>query len=171
VTTEVTVDGEVDLHEIYRVAARRLTAQIYGLTGDYAEAQDAVHEAFARALARPSLLRGLASPEAWLRTVAMNVARSRHRRRVLFDRLARAGRLRAEEVVPSLSPDHVALVAALQRLPRVVREAVVLHYIADLPVAEVATTLGCSVEAVKTRLLRGRRALATDLGDKEATNA
>ena len=165
------MDGEVDLHEIYRVAARRLTAQIYGLTGDFAEAQDAVHEAFARALARPSRLRGMASPEAWLRTVAMNVARSRHKRRMLFDRLARAGRLPHDEIVPSLSPDHVALVAALQRLPRAIRETVVLHYIADLPVAEVATTLGCSVEAVKTRLLRGRRALAAYLGEREGTHA
>ncbi|GIF63376.1 RNA polymerase sigma24 factor [Asanoa ishikariensis] len=165
------MDGDVDLHELYRVAAPRLTAQMFGLTGDYAEAQDAVHEAFARVLARPARLRGVDNPEAWLRTVAMNVARSRHRRRALFDRLVRTGRLPRDEVAPPLSPDHVALVAELQTLPRVVREAVVLHYIADQPVAEVASALGCSVEAVKTRLLRGRRALAVALTDREATRA
>ncbi|SNT64637.1 RNA polymerase sigma-70 factor, ECF subfamily [Asanoa hainanensis] len=76
-----------------------------------------------------------------------------------------------DEVAPPLSPDHIALVAALQTLPRAVREAVVLHYIADQPVAEVAAALGCSVEAVKTRLLRGRRALAAALTDREATRA
>ncbi|MDG4824606.1 sigma-70 family RNA polymerase sigma factor [Asanoa sp. WMMD1127] len=169
--TEVTVDGDVDLHELYRVAAARLTAQLFGVTGDYAEAQDAVHEAFARVLARPGRLRGVDNPEAWLRTVALNVARSRHRRRVLFERLARTGRLRRDDVVAPLSPDHVALVAALQTLPRPIREAVVLHYIADQPVAEVAGTLGCSVEAVKTRLSRGRRALAAAITDQEATRA
>ncbi|MEV4538750.1 hypothetical protein AB0J82_33745 [Asanoa sp. NPDC049518] len=63
-TTEVMVDGDVDPHELYRVAAPRLTAQLFGLAGDNAEAQDAVHEAFARVLARPALLRGVASPVA-----------------------------------------------------------------------------------------------------------
>ncbi|WP_203714940.1 RNA polymerase sigma factor [Asanoa siamensis] len=157
-----------DLREVYHASVARLTAQIFGLTGDLAEAQDAVQEAFARALAKPAALRGVQYPEAWLRTVAVNVVRTRHRRRALFDRLARSGRLRAETVVPGMSPDHVMLVAALHRLPRAVREAVVLHYLADLPVAEVAATLGCSVEAVKTRLVRGRRALAAELGDREA---
>jgi RNA polymerase sigma-70 factor (ECF subfamily) len=154
----------VHLREIYESSAARLVAQLYGLTGDFAEAQDAVQEAFARALARPSRLRGVDNPEAWLRTVAMNIARSRHRRRSIFARLARTGHLTPSDV-PAISPDRVALVAALQKLAPRVREAVVLHYIGDLSVAEVAATLGCSVEAVKTRLVRGRRALAQLLQD------
>jgi RNA polymerase sigma-70 factor (sigma-E family) len=154
----------VHLREIYEASAGRLVAQLYGLTGDFAEAQDAVQEAFARALARPGRLRAVDNPEAWLRTVAMNIARSRHRRRAIFDRLVRSGRL-DPVAVPPISSDRVALVAALQRLPRRIREAVVLHYIADLPVAEVATVLGCSADAVKTRLARGRRALAEHMGD------
>src|SRR5262245_49384014 len=105
----------VQLREIYEASAARLVAQLYGLTGDFAEAQDAVQEAFARALARPSRLRGVGNPEAWLRTVAMNIARSRHRRRSLFERLARSGQLTAREV-PAISPDRVALVTALQKL-------------------------------------------------------
>ena len=152
------------LEEIYAATAGRLVAQLYGFTGDFAEAQDVVQEAFARALARPSRLRDVDDPEAWLRTVAFNLARSRHRRRVFFDRLSRSGRIAGPTETPAISPDHVALVAALQRLPRTIREAVVLHHIADLPVADVAGALGCSVDAVKTRLVRGRRALALDLG-------
>jgi RNA polymerase sigma-70 factor (sigma-E family) len=159
---------DVHLREIYEASAARLVAQLYGLTGDFAEAQDAVQEAFARALARPGRLRGVDNPEAWLRTVAMNIARSRHRRRAVFDRLVRSGRLDPTAAAPSISADRVALVAALQRLPRKVREAVVLYYIADLPVAEVAAVLGCSTEAVKTRLARGRRALAEQMRDAVA---
>jgi RNA polymerase sigma factor (sigma-70 family) len=131
------------LEEIYAATAGRL-AQLYGLTGDFAEAQDVVQEAFARALARPSRLRDVDDPEAWLRTVAMNLAGSRHRRRAFLDRLSRSGRLAGPTPAPPLSPDHVALVAALQRLPSVIRETVVLHHIADLPVADVARVLGCS---------------------------
>ena len=94
-------------------------------------------------------------------TVAMNLARSRWRRRRLFDTLVRAGRVeRTPESVPGISPDRVALVAALQRLPRATREALVLHHLADLPVAEVAAVTGASVGTVKSRLSRGRTALA-----------
>ena len=49
------------------------------------------------------------NPEAWLRTVAVNVARSRFRRTVVFHGLiSRTGP--PADVVPGLSPDHVALV-------------------------------------------------------------
>jgi RNA polymerase sigma factor (sigma-70 family) len=165
------VDPDIDLRDLYAASVGRLVAQLYGMTGDFAEAQDAVQEAFARALSRPAGVRGVDNPEAWLFRVALNIARSRHRRRVLFDRIVRSGRLRAADATPPLSPDHVVLVAALQRLPRATREAVVLHHIADLPVAEVATILRCSVESVKTRLLRGRRALAEYLRDTEMENS
>lgn len=166
------MDEREYVREVYAVSAGRLVAQMFALTGDYAEAQDVVQEAFVRALARPSRLRQVDNPEAWLRTVALNVARSRHRRRVIFDRLVRTGRVdRPRGQVDGLSPDHVALVTALQRLSRDVRTTVVLHHIADLPVAEVARALGCSVEAVKTRLVRGRRALAEHLVDKPAPSS
>ncbi|MEH1015849.1 sigma-70 family RNA polymerase sigma factor [Micromonospora sp. CPCC 206060] len=160
------MDGQAQVQEVYAASAARLVAQLFAVTGDYAEAQDAVQEAFVRVLARPGRLRQVDNPEAWLRTIALNVARSRYRRRAVFDRLVRSGRLTpADRGVPELSPDHVVLVAALQRLPRATRETVVLHHLADLPVADVAQALGCSVEAVKTRLVRGRRALATDLAE------
>ena len=165
------VNPELDLRDVYAASAGRLVAQLYGMTGDFADAQDAVQEAFARALSRPAGLHGVDNPEAWLCRVAMNIARSRHRRHLLFDRIARSGRLRGSETTPPLSPDHVALVAALQRLPRATRETVVLHHIADRPVAEVAAILGCSVESVKTRLVRGRRALAEQLGETDKENS
>lgn len=67
--------------------------------------------------------------------------------------------------MPGVSADHVALIAALRRLPYGQRAAVALHYLADLPVAEVAETLQVSVGTVKSRLSRGRAALAALLGD------
>ncbi|GIG90862.1 RNA polymerase sigma24 factor [Plantactinospora endophytica] len=163
------MDGQQAIRDVYAASAARLVAQLFAVTADYAEAQDAVQEAFVRALARPGRFRQVDNPEAWLRTVALNVARSRFRRRIRLDRLIRSGRLAgAERDGPELSPDHVALVAALQRLPRATRETVVLHHIGDLPVAEVAAALGCSVGAVKTRLVRGRQALAGHLAEPGA---
>jgi RNA polymerase sigma-70 factor (ECF subfamily) len=76
---------------------------------------------------------------------------------------------RPERTVPGTSPDRVALVQALRRLPRRTREAIVLHHIADLPVDEVAAVLGVSAGTVKSRLSRGRAALARHLADEPNT--
>lgn len=155
------MSGHEAVREAYHLYYRRLVAAVYGLTGNHAEAQDIVQETFARALARHRQFLDVASPEAWLRTVALNLARSRWRRRKLFDTLVRAGRVeRTPESVPGISADRVALVAALQRLPHATREALVLHHLADLPVAEVAKLTRTAVGTVKSRLSRGRVALA-----------
>ena len=69
-----------------------------------------------------------------------------------------------------LSPDHVALVEALRRMPVELREVITLHHVADLPVAEVARTLGVPDGTVKTRLARGRAQLAELLSDREESN-
>jgi RNA polymerase sigma-70 factor (ECF subfamily) len=158
------------VREAYELYSGRLVAQAYALTGDYGEAQDVVHEAFARALSRPDRFAEVAAPEAWLRTVVLNVFRSRYRRRLAFDRLVRLGRVERQPAdTPGISPDRLALVAALQQLPRGTREVLVLHHLADLPVVEVADFLQVSVSAVKTRLTRGRLALAALLDERDGS--
>jgi RNA polymerase sigma-70 factor (ECF subfamily) len=160
------------VRQAYQAYYRRLVAALYALTGDYADAQDLVQEAYARALARPRTFLDVADPEAWLRTVAVNLARTRWRRRRLFDTLVRTGRVaRTPDSVPGVDPNRVALVAALQKLSRPTREAIVLHHLADMSVYEVAEALGVPVGTVKARLSRGRTMLAALLSDRidEAT--
>ncbi|MFG1658030.1 RNA polymerase sigma factor [Micromonospora chersina] len=157
-------DGEL-ISELYAGCFRRLVVQLYAVTGDLSEAQEAVQEAFTRALAAPRRLAGLDNPEAWLRRVAVNVARSRHRRRRVLDTLLR--RLGPPPTVADRSPEHLALLAALRALPEGQRQALALHYLVDLPVDEVAMTLGVSPGTVKSRLSRGRQALAALLADSD----
>ena len=64
-----------------------------------------------------------------------------------------------------LADDRLALMTALRRLPVAQREAIALHHLADLPVAEVALTLGVPEGTVKARLSRGRDALAVLLSE------
>jgi RNA polymerase sigma-70 factor, ECF subfamily len=155
------------VRQAYQAYYRRLVAALYALTGDYAEAQDLVQEAYARALARPRAFLDVADPEAWLRTVAINLARTRWRRRRLFDTLVRTGRVtRTPDSVPGADPNRVALVAALQQLSRPTREAIVLHHLADMSVYEVAEALGVPVGTVKARLSRGRAMLAALLNER-----
>ena len=164
--------SDIEIQELYAASYRRLLGQLIGVTGNVAEAEDVVQEAFVRGLDHPRRLLGADNPEAWLRTVAVNIARTRWRRRKLFDTLVRTGRvLRTPESVPGADPNRVALVAALQKLSRPTREAIVLHHLADLSVYEVAQALGVPVGTVKARLSRGRAILAkllSELADEPA---
>ena len=60
--------------------------------------------------------------------------------------------------------------AALRQLPAAQREAIALHYLADLPINEVAAATGVPVGTVKARLSRGRAALAVLLADTPDTS-
>jgi RNA polymerase sigma factor (sigma-70 family) len=161
-------DDEDAIRLLYQTSFRRLVGQLYAVTGDLAEAEDVVQEAFVRAVSRPREFTGVVDPQAWLRTVALNVARNRFRRRWVFDRLFRAGRLGSVDVVPEMTPDRLDLVTALRALPYRVRAALVLYHLVDLPIDDVAVALGARPNTVKSWLARGRAALAKELGDWEA---
>ncbi|MBP6523904.1 sigma-70 family RNA polymerase sigma factor [Ornithinibacter sp.] len=59
--------------------------------------------------------------------------------------------------------ERAAVVQALRALPRRQRDCVTLRYYYDLPIADIAATLGLSVNTVKTHLHRGLEALGTTL--------
>jgi RNA polymerase sigma-70 factor (ECF subfamily) len=149
-----------DFSEFYAAHFHSLTVQLFAHTGDVNEAQDVVQEAFCRALARWSRLVTYDDPVAWVRRVAWNLATSRWRRvRTAMTFVSK----QREELVPEPSPDRVMLVAALSRLPERQRRAVVLHYLADLPLSTIAAELGVAEGTVKSWLHRARTALAEQL--------
>lgn len=163
------VDG---FDEFYRSSRQRLLGFVYVLTGDLAEAQDAVQEAYVRAWQRWSTVSAYEEPEAWVRVVASRIAVSRWRS--LRSRARAYLRHGATETVPGPDPDTVDVVAALRRLPEEQRTAIALYYLVGMPVAEVARQTDAPVGTVKARLSRGRAALAgllavSDL--KEAADA
>jgi RNA polymerase sigma-70 factor (ECF subfamily) len=161
------VDDVEFVRELYDASYRRLLGQLVGVTGSLAEAEDVVQEAFVRALDRAGTVRRADNPEAWLRTVAVNLARSRWRRVRRFAGLA--PRLVDQPEQRETTTDRVALLGALRRLPAAQREAIALHHLADVPVHEVAATLGVPVGTVKARLSRGRAALAALLAEPVPT--
>lgn len=150
--------------EFYAAHFRPLTIQLFAYTGDMATAQDMVQEAFCRALARWKQVADMHDPAAWVRRVAWNLATSRWRRARTAMQFARRQR---EEHVPAPSPDRVALTQALSTLPPQQRRAVILHYLADLPINDIARQEGVAAGTVKSWLHRGRAALAAALTEKE----
>jgi len=66
--------AERDFGEFYAGNYGRLVIQVYAVTGNLADAEDAVQEAFARASVRWGRVGGYNSPEGWVRRVALNLA-------------------------------------------------------------------------------------------------
>ena len=156
----------LDFDALYAASYRRLVVQLYALCGDLGDAEDAVQEAFVAAIRKQRVLAAVDNPEAWLRTVALNRLRNHWRHSKVAQRLL--VQVPGPRATLDLSPDHVALVAALQQLDATSREVVVLHHLAGLPVGEVAHQLGMAEGTVKSRLSRSRARLAGLLDDKEA---
>ncbi|RJK94187.1 SigE family RNA polymerase sigma factor [Vallicoccus soli] len=149
----------------YERWVRPLTGQLYAMTGDLAEAQDVVQEAFAKAWEHRARLDAEAAPQAWVRTVAWRLAVSRWRR--TRNALTAWHRRADDQPVPPPSEDHAALAAALRLLPAEQRRAVVLHHLCDLSVEQVAAETGAPTGTVKARLSRGRAALAAHLAQDD----
>src|SRR4051812_723664 len=153
----------VDLDELYHASYRRLVVQIYAICGDLAAAEDAVQDAFVTALRKESRFARIKNPEAWVRTVALNSVRHGWRHASVVRRYQ--ARVPGPQGPVDVGPEHVAIVTALGELDAGQREAVVLHYLSDLPVADVAAQLGVPEGTVKSRLARARHRLAGLLDD------
>jgi RNA polymerase sigma-70 factor (ECF subfamily) len=153
----------------YRGTVRRLTRYAFGLTGDPGESQDLVQEAYARAWQHWRRVSAYDDAEAWLRLVVNRLAKDRWRR--LAVRRAAAAGAPPEPSVPGPSEETVLLVAAMRQLPFDQRQALVLFHLMDRSLADIAAETRTNVSTVKSRLTRGRAALAAMLGTSTVTNA
>jgi len=149
----------------YEASYSRVATLVAAMLGDRQQAEDIAQEAFARALIRWKRVGTYDAPEAWVRRVAQRLVidagrRAQHAIRVSA-LLAAAQRGRAE-------PDPLtstALSIALMRLPLHQRQVLVLYYLADLPVDEIARDVGIPAGTVRTRLAAARHRLEQELGE------
>jgi len=148
--------------EIYAAHYGDLTVQLYAYFGDRQEAQDVVQEAFCRAYAKWRTMSRYGDPVAGVRRIAWNLAVSRWRRRRTVRTFLRRQRP-VEPHVDGPGPERVALIAALATLPDHLRRAIVLRYLGDLTVAEIADREGVPEGTVKSWLHRARQTLAARL--------
>jgi RNA polymerase sigma-70 factor (ECF subfamily) len=143
----------------YAATSPRLVGQLFAMTGNIAEAEDALQEAYVRAWQRWPKISAYDNPEAWVRSVAYKLCVNAWRKS--RNRLAAHHRAAPRtEAAPELSPDLTALVQALRHLPDRQRRVLVLHYLADLSVEQIAREAGIAAGTVKSHLARGRTALA-----------
>lgn len=160
---EVQVPGEYDA--FYREEYPSVVALTYGLGGSTWAAEDLAQEAFLRAHRDWERVGQMASPSAWVRRVAINLAMSRFRRL----RAEASARLRLTPVsfsVDRTAADHEAFWGQVRRLPARQAQAIALHYIDGLSVSEIGEVLEVADGTVKALLHQGRTRLARQLAAK-----
>lgn len=146
------------LERLYREQGDRMWRAVLAFAGDPEVASDAVAEAFAQALRRGDAIR---DAERWVWRTVFRVAAGELKVRARTLPPDREGVYEMEE--PAWE-----LIAALAKLSKRQRGAVVLHHAAGYPIREVASILGSTPAAVKVHLMRGRRRLRELLEDEGA---
>ena len=140
-------------NRLYRVSC--------GLLRNPQDRMDAAQEAVIRAWERRDSLQKPAFFETWLTRILINVC---------YDMLrARRNIVPLEELAEQPAPEGAdrELYAALQRLDRELRIAVVLHYMEGYKLREIAEILDIPIGTAKTRLTRAKRKLREQLEERE----
>ncbi len=152
-----------DVRELYAGCYARLVGILTLAAASRAEAEEVVQEAFVQLIPRWGTVSGYDDPEAWVRRVAFRRLSNRRRARRVAERAL--GKLQRAST-PGPSGDRTDMLRALAQLSLPQRQVVVMHHLLDIPVEEIAAELGVPVGTVKSRLARGRSALALLLGSE-----
>lgn len=159
------------LGALYRAHAARLIVVARRIVGDSADAEDVVHDVFARLPTVLHLHRG-ESLWGWLRQVIVREALMRLRRTTRRGEEALpddGGAIADDDATPVRSPECEELRWAIAQLPLPLREVLVLRVFLELTHQEIAATLDCSVTASEVRLCRAVKQLRILLTPGSAT--
>jgi RNA polymerase sigma-70 factor (sigma-E family) len=151
-----------------RMPVLRRTAFL--LCGDSHRADDLVQAAITRLYLHWRKASGVENLDAYVRAILVR-AFLNDQRRGWFQR-ERVTAEPAELPAPATDPETKAVLhAALATVPPRQRAALVLRFLFDLPVAEVAALLGCAEGTVKSLTSDGLKSLRRKLGDSRAAIA
>jgi RNA polymerase sigma-70 factor (ECF subfamily) len=139
------------------------------LLGDEDAALDVLQQTWLRAF---RTIRSLQQPEqlrAWLYQIVRSLAVDRSRKRASIERLEREyaeQQAEASEEPAFDQEDAAAVHQALDQLEPRLREVLLLHFLEDLPLADVAAIVGSPEGTVKSRMHYGKRMLRKILKGK-----
>jgi RNA polymerase sigma-70 factor (sigma-E family) len=140
----------------------------YVILGDAAVAEEVVMDALIKTFSGWGRIRDVARADAYLRRAVINLCRSKIRRKTIEARVNAVSYRRGERMAPSWDPERHETTRivwqAVRELPERQRACVVLRYYDDMPEAQIADVLGCSVGTVKSQLSKARTKLERSLG-------
>jgi RNA polymerase sigma factor (sigma-70 family) len=169
---------EMAYYELYKRHAQRTAKTIFRITRNVEDTEDAIQDTFTKAFLRLDSFDGRARFSTWLTRIAINSALLVLRKRIRRSELSidanyeddSVQTIQVEDPLPNPEATYlrneeiVRLKIAVQRLPRLLREVTKLRCSDDPPLREIAETIGISVAAAKSRLLRAGIKLRTRLG-------
>ena len=144
---------------------RSVVGLALALSGSRSGAEDIAQEAFIAAHKKWEQIGAYDKPEAWVRRVVANLSVSRFRRKANeMKALSRLAGFRNDQAsLGALPAEAEHFWAQVRRLPKRQAQAVALHYLEDMAIADIADVLDCSPNTVKVHLHKGRLALAQRL--------
>ncbi len=169
-TGDVPAVAPITIDLVFEEAFEELYVRAYGvayqLLGRRSESEDVAQETLARAFVHWRKIRAYA--EAWVVRVAGNLAVDTWRRLRRVDTSGDTERRNPSS--PGPTGQRIDLHRGLDTLSRRQREVIVLRFLADLPEADVAKALGCSVGSVKQHASRGLATLRNTMGVDDDRN-
>ena len=158
--------AEAEFERYFRARRDAIRRTAYLMCGDWHRADDHTQAAFVALHRHWRRVRDKGALDAWMRRTLMRAvvdeSRRPWRRERFTDDVVAVDKVVAD---PDVTTRHV-LVDGLRSVPPRQRAVLVLRYCEDLPEAEVARLLGCSVGTVKAHAHRGLRSLRGLLGDE-----
>jgi RNA polymerase sigma-70 factor, ECF subfamily len=163
----------------FRNRADKLTRSVRRILTDPADVEDAVQQTFLKALANFHLFRGEASMDTWLTRIAINEAllhlrKSRSAHLVAYEEQREGGIEAVMSRPPSSMPDPEKMLFqreiselienALASLPPACRALLLMRYADGLSDPQIASQIGLTASATKTRVFRARHRLLQALG-------
>lgn len=159
------LNGERDAFSIFVENYQKMVYTVaYRMLGDENAAKDAAQDSFIAAYVSLKNFKKDSKFSTWLVSIAINKCRS-----ILRSKKEAVSLTEVEDILRSHDADPEELLdkrqaegllqAALNRLPREYREAIVLKHIQELDYHEMAALSGMSIGALKVRVHRGREML------------
>jgi RNA polymerase sigma-70 factor (ECF subfamily) len=160
-TVDEAQDDELSLETFCREEHPKIVGFLTLYCGDRDVAQELAQETMIRVVQHWRKVRAMIAPSAWTHRVAVNLANSWIRRRVVGRRVERRLPRDTDTHIDADTADVVAVRAAIAGLPPRQRAAIVLRYYADLPTNDIADIMRCkrgTVWALTNQALASLRA-------------
>ena len=182
-----------DLVELSKEGYQQAIAQLYDRTSkrayylakqlvkDEDQAQDIVQDAYVKVFTNLHLLEQVENFQGWLNTIVVNKSKDylKKKKPMLFSQMVseedEGSELDFEDEGGYFSPDRRVdytetkrlIQGMIDRLPQEQRMAIVLFYLEEMPVKQIARVMECSEGTVKSRLNYGRKAIKAQVLELE----
>ncbi len=170
ITRQLNSANPADFNLIYRETMQMLFKISYRIVNDEEAAEDLSHDSLIKANEKKIMFPSLNDAKFWLirvvKNASLNYVKRKAREKTAYEKaLYEDHRTVKSGETELLAAESIRLTQeALNRLPKKLREAVVLKEYSDLNYKEIGKVLGISEGNVKVRIFRARKLLGEMLG-------